>query len=91
MTAKESFDSHTALIQKALELTQKISTDTSLVLQDETASYFLVEMTMTSLPIMAEKMGQSRARGSGVAAKKEITNDDKQQLLSLLVSINCRA
>lgn len=88
MTAKESFVSHTALIQKALELTQKISTDTSLVLQDDTSSYFLVEMTMSSLPTMAEKMGQSRARGSGIAAKKEITTDDKQQLLSLLESIN---
>ena len=88
MTAKESFASHTTLIQKALELTQKISTDTSLVLQDDAASYFLVEMTMSSLPTMAEKMGQSRARGSGIAAKKEITTDDKQQLLSLLESIN---
>lgn len=88
MSPKESFDSHTAMIQMALDLAHKISTESSLVLQDNTASYFLVDMTMSSLPTMAEMMGQSRARGAGVAAKKEITANDKQQLLSLLERIN---
>lgn len=88
MTPAESFETHTALIQKALELSQNISYDTSLLLQDDSASFLLVEMTMTNLPTMAEKMGQSRAKGSGVAAKKTISADEKQQLLNLLDSIN---
>ena len=88
MTAPESFATHTALIQKTLELSQKISYDTSLLLQDEISSYILVEMTMTNLPTMAEKMGQSRAKGSGVAAKNAISTEEKQQLLNLLDNIN---
>lgn len=88
MTPPESFEAHTALIQKTLELSQKISYDTSLFLQDEASSFLLVEMTMTNLPTMAEKMGQSRAKGSGVATKKAISAEEKQQLLNLLENIN---
>ena len=88
MTPAESFSTHTALIQKTLELSQDISYNTSLLLQDETSSYLLVELTMTNLPTMAEKMGQSRAKGSGIAAKKAITAEEKQQLLNLLDHIN---
>jgi methyl-accepting chemotaxis protein len=88
MTPSESFATHTALIQKTLELSQQISYDTSLLLQDEASSFLLVELTMTNLPTMAEKMGQSRAKGSGVATKKTITTDEKQQLVNLLDNVN---
>ncbi|MDF2656611.1 MAG: putative methyl-accepting chemotaxis transducer protein [Bacillota bacterium] len=88
MTPAESFETHTALIQKTLDLSQNISYDTSLLLQDDSASFLLVEMTVTNLPTMAEKMGQSRAKGAGVAAKKGISAEEKQQLLNLLDNIS---
>ncbi len=87
MTPDQSFTAHTALIKKELDLTHEVSYETGLLLQDDSASYLLVELTMSNLPTMAEKMGQSRAKGSGIAAKKNITVEERQQLLSFLESI----
>lgn len=87
MSPGESFTAHTDLVNKELDLTHKVSFETKLLLQDNTASYLLVELTMSNLPTMAEKMGQSRAKGSGIATKKNMSVEERQQLLSLLESI----
>lgn len=87
MSPNESFTAHTALIQKELDLTHKVSFESKLLLQDDSASYLLVELTMSNLPTMAEKMGQSRGKGSGIATKKNMTAEEEQQLLSILEGI----
>lgn len=87
MSPDESFTAHTDLVQKELDLTHKVSYESKLLLQDDSASYLLVELTMNNLPTIAEKMGQSRAKGSGIATKKNMTVEERQQLLSLLESI----
>lgn len=87
MTPDESFTAHTDLVKKELDLTHKVSYESKLLLQDDSASYLLVELTMNNLPTIAEKMGQSRAKGSGIATKKNMTVEERQQLLSLLESI----
>lgn len=87
MLPGESFTAHTDLVSKELDLTHKVSFETKLQLQDNFASYLLVELTMNNLPTMAEKMGQSRAKGSGIATKKNMSEEERQQLISLLESI----
>lgn len=87
MSPAESLAAHTDLVKKGLDLTHKVSFETGLMLQDNSAAYLLVELTTNGLPTIAEKMGQSRAKGSGIATKKEMTEDEKQQLMSLLESI----
>ncbi len=88
MKPAESFAGHTDLIRKMLNLTQTIAYNSSVFLQDDDSSYLLVEMTVKNLPTMTEMMGQSRAKGSGVATKKAIAVEETQQLLNLVQQIS---
>lgn len=88
MTPADSFSRHTEMIQKMLDLSERISFNTKLNLQDDNPSYLLVDLATSVLPNMAEMMGQSRAKGSGVAAKQSITGDEQLQLQNLVQQID---
>jgi methyl-accepting chemotaxis protein len=88
MAASQSFAVHTDLITEMLDLAHMIAFDSSLFLQDSPSANLLVEISVNNLPAMTEKMGQSRAQGSGIAAKREITSQEIQYLLSLVQQID---
>lgn len=88
MSAKESFDTHTALIRDLFDLTLEINTSTKLLLQDKLEDYYLIDTVVNKLPLIAEYMGQSRAIGSGIATKEAITEEEKEKLNDLVDSIN---
>lgn len=88
MSAKESFDTHTALISDLFDLTLEINTSTKLLLQDKLEDYYLIDTVVNKLPLIAEYMGQSRAIGSGIATKEKITQEEKEKLNDLVDSIN---
>jgi methyl-accepting chemotaxis protein len=84
---KVSIDRHTKLIAKILTFNLDLADSSKLILTDRLNMYYLVDTTSSKLPAAAEYMGQARATGSGVAAKKVMTNDERIKLLYLSQSI----
>jgi methyl-accepting chemotaxis protein len=54
-----------------------------MVIQDDVNSFFIMDLNTNIIPLLTEKMGQSRAKGSGNASKGEMTDLEKEQVTTL--------
>ncbi len=80
---KENFDLHTIIITDILSLFVHVGNTSSLKLDPGHDSYFLMDTMANKLPLMIETTGQSRGLGTGIAAKKNLTSEEKVQLIIL--------
>jgi methyl-accepting chemotaxis protein len=87
LSMSESFARHTELIASTLDLTAHIADNSNLTLDPEMDSYYTMDTIISKLPPALEYSGQSRALGSGAAARKSLTQNEKEQLLVLYGSI----
>jgi len=79
---------YTDLIDQMLVLNLHVANNSQLFLQPNSESYYLVEMIINQLPYLTEYMGQARAIGSGVAAKKDVTTSERNNLIYLRENIS---
>jgi methyl-accepting chemotaxis protein len=79
-TAPQSFERHTALIEGLRDFITYVADTSNLILDPELDSYYLMDLMVARLPALTEGMGQSRAIGSGVAAKGGFTPQSWAQL-----------
>ncbi|WP_372964433.1 methyl-accepting chemotaxis protein [Marinobacter sp.] len=68
MTASQSFESHTELIEQLFLLTGLLAENSNLILDPEVDTFYLVGMVINQLPSLTESMAQARGIGAGVAA-----------------------
>ncbi len=80
LTAAESFDRHTALIDKILGFRIYIADKSNLSLDPNTDIYFLMISTVKSYPQTAELFGQIRAIGSGSLVDGSISATERVNL-----------
>jgi len=73
LSPAESFRQHTALIAKVTAFMTQIADASNLTLDPDLDSYYVMDALVTRLPSMTEKLGQARAMGAGIAARKTIT------------------
>jgi methyl-accepting chemotaxis protein len=85
MQSKESLELHTALVENMIALISHIGDTSSLILDPELDSYYLMDSIVNKLPLLSEKIGQARALGSSIATRKKMINDEKEQLIALSV------
>lgn len=88
LNLKDGISRHTDLIDEMLDLNSYVADNSKLVLQERLENYYLADIIINKLPLVAEYMGQARATGAGVAAKKTISKDESFKLLFLVQSIN---
>lgn len=83
----ETLDKHTEILAKLLEFMNHIGNTSNLYLDTGLKNYHLTESYM-NIPEMTEKIGQTRAYGSGYIAKKTMTIEERTKLfvLSILIS-----
>ena len=79
-TAPQSFERHTALIEGLRDFITYVADTSNLILDPELDSYYLMDLMVARLPALTEGMGQSRAIGSGVAARHAFTPQSWAQL-----------
>ena len=84
---KESISRHTSLVSELLNFSAYIADTSELTLQDNLDEFYLVDTIVHKLPKAGELMGQSRALGSGVAARKSASKEERQKLLYLSQSM----
>lgn len=84
LKAPVSFQRHTEIIFDLIDLNNYVAGTSNLKLDDKLDTNFLADVIGSKVLTEAENMAQGRGKGSGVAAKKSITPDEKLQL-SVLV------
>lgn len=80
---KENFELHTIIITDILSLFVHVGDTSNLKLDPGHDSFYLMDTMVNKLPLIIEKTGQSRGLGTGIAAKKTLTSDEKVQLIIL--------
>ncbi|MBS1198748.1 MAG: Histidine kinase, region:Bacterial chemotaxis sensory transducer [Proteobacteria bacterium] len=86
-TAAESFKRHTEMIERLLALRVDVADDQALTLDPAMDSYYLMDTFVVKLPSLLEHLGQARALGTGLLAKKQISEVQKLELGGLLGEI----
>ncbi|MGE0080986.1 MAG: methyl-accepting chemotaxis protein [Thiohalomonadaceae bacterium] len=80
LTPQQSFERHTALIEQVRGLIAHAADTSNLILDTDLDSYYLMDLMVSRLPALTEGMGQSRAIGSGIAARGSFTPQTWAQL-----------
>ncbi|OSZ65660.1 methyl-accepting chemotaxis protein [Hydrogenophaga sp. IBVHS2] len=79
----QSFARHTALIAAMLALIEEINDTAGLSLDPNAHTYFLIQSVLVHMPRLTESLGQARAQGSLVLARRELGADQRSNLSAL--------
>ncbi|HEY3327715.1 MAG TPA: methyl-accepting chemotaxis protein [Novimethylophilus sp.] len=79
----DSFRLHTQLVEKLLEFEIGIADELGLILDPEFDTAYLRETAVVHMPVLLEQIGRLRAKGTGALAKKEITQEQRVDFITL--------
>lgn len=80
-SSEESIRVHSKYIRKLVDFQMYIATTSNLILDTDKANSFLVSSLLEDLPNMAEYMGMSRAVGTAIVNNKEMSDQERLDLL----------
>lgn len=86
ISGPESYQRHTVLIAEQLRMLESIVDTSGLALDPNAASFHLISAVLGDLPQLTEHLGQARALGSVLLAKRAASPEDKVQI-NVLVSL----
>ena len=84
----ENIKRHSMMIDKALTLMVDIADHTQLTLDPEIDTYYFMDTVVSKMPSMLEPLGITRARGTGVLAKKELSPQMRIDISAQLVQMS---
>jgi len=88
MEAKDSFDRHSALINKVLSLIVHAGDTSNLILDPELGSFYSMDLVINKIPALVENMGQVRGLGSGIIANDSMSQNQVIRMMELKVGID---
>ncbi|GAA3917217.1 methyl-accepting chemotaxis protein [Litoribacillus peritrichatus] len=80
MEPRQSFNSHTELIQDVLALMVHIADQSQLTLDPDLDTYYLMDLITVTLPELMEALGKTRGMTSGIAASGNMSREEAQEL-----------
>ncbi len=86
-TVAESFAAHTHLIEQIQLFKVAIADDYALTMDPEIGTFYLIDTAINKLPHAIEHLGQIRAYGSGILARKQATEQEKIKLRILMAEL----
>ena len=84
MPGAENFRLHTATIAGLMRWLGELGDASGLSLDPEAASSNLLAPLLGALPELSERLGQLRARGTALSARRELSRSDEHALVALL-------
>ncbi len=87
-TVDENFATHTRLIEQIQLFELSVADDYALILDPEITTFYLIDTTVNKLPHALEHLGQLRAYGTGILAKKQVTESQKAKLNALSAELD---
>jgi diguanylate cyclase (GGDEF)-like protein/PAS domain S-box-containing protein len=88
LTVAENFAAHTRLIEQLQLFEVFVSDEYLLTLDPELATFYLIDTAINKLPHTLEHLGQIRAYGTGILAKKQITELQKADLRVMVAELD---
>ena len=79
-TAPENIKKHSVMIANVLQFMAEVADHTQLTLDPVMDSYYSMDTVVTKMPAMLEQLGITRARGTGVLSKKELSPQMRNDL-----------
>ncbi|HEY8098548.1 MAG TPA: EAL domain-containing protein [Methylobacter sp.] len=87
-TVDENFAVHTRLIDELLNFEMDIADEYTLTIDPDLDSSYLIDTAIWKLPRALERLGQVRAFGAGILAKKELSEYKKNTLITLIAQLD---
>ncbi len=81
-TAPENIKRHTQMINKVLIFMVDVADVTELSLDPVMDTYYMMDTVVSKMPAMLEPLGITRARGTGVLSKKELSPQMRIDIIS---------
>ncbi len=89
--APDSFRAHTALIRLQLDWLHQVLDASTLTLDPEAASYYLMSGALEHLPGLTESLGQARALGTAALTRRELSPADRAAILTVVTTARLQA
>jgi methyl-accepting chemotaxis protein len=86
-TPPENIKRHTVMIGNVLQFMVTVADETQLTLDPVMDTYYAMDTLVTKMPAMLEQMGITRARGTGLLTKKELSSQQRVDLASILAQM----
>lgn len=87
-TLAKNFSVHTLVIKHLLDFEAEIASSYGLTLKSSINEYYLHDIIINKLPQALERLGQVRAKGVGILAKKSLPEDEKIVIQQLISDLN---
>ncbi|HSV53975.1 MAG TPA: methyl-accepting chemotaxis protein [Burkholderiaceae bacterium] len=84
ISVPQSYQAHTSLIPKLLLLNELVGDQFGLSLDPDADTYQLIQSMFYVQPYVTEELGKMRAKGAGLLARKEATQEDKMVMAELI-------
>lgn len=81
LNTQTSYNDHTTLIADILSMITFVGETSNLMFDPQIDSFYLMDATISKLPALSEDLGQLRALGTGVGARKAITEAEKNKII----------
>ena len=86
-TSPENVKRHSKMIEKVLVFMVDLADEMQLTLDPEIDTYYFLDTVVTKMPAMLEPLGLIRARGTGVLAKKALSQQLRTDISSLVTQM----
>ena len=86
-TAPENIKRHTVMIDSLLIVMVDVADDSRMTLDSEMDTYYFMDTVVSKMPAMLEPLGITRARGTGVLSKKELSPQMRIDISSLIAQM----
>jgi methyl-accepting chemotaxis protein len=90
ITVPESYAGHVRLLAKLLKVNELVADFYVLSLDPDKDSYQLIQSMYFQMPNLSEELGQLRAKGAGLLAKKDATPAERQSISAIIARVNDR-
>jgi methyl-accepting chemotaxis protein len=90
LSASDNLAKHGALIADVLEFQVGLADSFGLMLDPDFDSYYLIDTLVNKMPTVLERLGMSRARGTAILTRKEISEAQKIEFAALLSEVDAQ-
>ena len=87
-TPPENIKRHTQAVDKLLTLMFDVADESKLLLDPEYDTFFLMDTVVIKMPAMLEPLGITRARGTGVLTRKELSGQQRIDISALIAQMS---
>ncbi len=87
-SAPDNLKRHSAMIGQSLIFMVDVADETELTLDPVMDTYYFMDTVVSKMPALLEPMGITRARGTAVLTKKELTEDMRRAITGLVTEMS---